>query len=225
MKDAIKELYGGSKCTKLVATILLTNLCNVHGVSNKFANELFALLRLHLLLTDNCLPNNYYVTKTLTRISRLDYKNIHACGRRCVLYQGEYKDVVYCPKCGASPYKDEMNKLFPMKMLRHFPIILRLQRMFRTPTMSKLMLWHSQNSSQNGLIRHQCDSKAWRQIHEKFPTLALDARNVHLALIVDGVNPYKLNHSTWSTWLVTLLNYNIPPWFCSRATNGNYEDF
>ncbi len=47
LEDAIIELYKGSKCTKLVATILFMNLCIVHGVSNKFANELFTLLHLH----------------------------------------------------------------------------------------------------------------------------------------------------------------------------------
>ncbi len=35
---------------------------------------------------------------------------------------------------------------------------------------------------------------------------------MHLALLADGVNPYKLTRSTWSTWLVLLLNYNIPLW-------------
>jgi len=119
LEDAIKELYGGSKCTKLTAIILFMNLCIVHGINNKFANELFTLLHFHLLHVDNCLPNNYYATKTLSKILMLDYKNIHACGKRCVLYQEEYKDVVYCPKCGASRYNDEGNKLFHVKVLRH----------------------------------------------------------------------------------------------------------
>jgi hypothetical protein len=35
---------------------------------------------------------------------------------------------------------------------------------------------------------------------------------VHLALATNGVNPYKLNHSTWSTWLAMLLNHNIFSW-------------
>jgi hypothetical protein len=59
--------------------------------------------------------------------------------------------------------------------------------------------------------------KAWRHIHEKFSPLALDARNVHLALATNGVNPYKLNHSTWSTWLaMLLLNDNIFPWLTTN---------
>lgn len=47
LEEAIKELYRGSKCTKLVVTILFMNLCMVHGVNNKFANE----LNFHSLMT------------------------------------------------------------------------------------------------------------------------------------------------------------------------------
>jgi hypothetical protein len=43
LEDAMKELYISTKCTKLAATILLMNFCTIHGVSNKFADELFAL--------------------------------------------------------------------------------------------------------------------------------------------------------------------------------------
>jgi hypothetical protein len=45
-----------------------------------------------------------------------------------------------------------------------------------------------------------------------FPPLAFDVRNVHLVLATNGVNPYKLNHSTWSIWLAMLLNHNIYSW-------------
>jgi len=67
MEEAIKELYRGSKCTKLIVTLLFMNLCTMHGIDNKFVDEFFTLLRLHLLLADNCLPQNYYVGKTLTK--------------------------------------------------------------------------------------------------------------------------------------------------------------
>ena len=29
---------------------------------------------------------------------------------------------------------------------------------------------------------------------------------------MDGVNPFNLYSTKWSTWLVVLVNYNIPPW-------------
>jgi hypothetical protein len=69
LEDAIKPLYRGAKSTELAATILLMNLCTVHGVSNNFIEELFALLHGHLLPPDNSLPKNYYAAKSL--ISKL----------------------------------------------------------------------------------------------------------------------------------------------------------
>jgi hypothetical protein len=67
------------------------------------------------------------------------------------------------------------------------------------------------------LVRHPCDSKAWRHFHDNInPTFGDDARTLHFAMAADGVNPFKQTRSTWSTWLVTLLNYNLPPWLCTK---------
>jgi hypothetical protein len=74
------------------------------------------------------------------------------------------------------------------------------------------MEWHSQNSSPNGLVKHPCDLKGWKHVHEKFPNFASNPRNFHFALATNGVNPFKLQQTTWSTWLMMLLNYNILPW-------------
>jgi hypothetical protein len=88
--------------------------------------------------------------------------------------------------------------------------------MFETPALSKFMLRHSQNNSLDGLVRHPCDSKAWKHVHAKFPTLGSYPKNVHLALSSNGVNLYKLTCSTWSTWPVMLLNYNILLWWKTK---------
>jgi hypothetical protein len=100
--------------------------------------------------------------------------------------------------------------------LRHFPIIPQLQRMFHSPTISSLMRWHEDNRSDreggDGLVRHPCDSKAWKHFHNNVDqTFGNDTRNFHFALAVDGVNPFKQTRSTWLTWPVMLLNYNLPP--------------
>ncbi len=192
LEDAMKELYAGAKCTKLGATIFLVNLCRVHGVMNKFANELFAFLHQHLLPKPNCLVGSYYAAKTLTRKLGLNYKVIHTCAKRCVLFKREHIDVICCPKCDEPCHRDESNKLLLVKMLCHFLIIPKLQRMYRTPTLFELMEWHSKNSSPNGLVKHPCDSKGWKHVHEKFPNFASNLRNFHLALATNGVNPFKL---------------------------------
>ena len=89
--------------------------------------------------------------------------------------------------------------------------------MFRTPTISELMVWHTKNTNTDGLVRHPCDSKAWKNVHENVDSsFGQDDRNIHLGLVADGVNPFKLQRTTWSTWPVMLSNYNIPPWLTTK---------
>jgi hypothetical protein len=49
LQEALQELYVGARSTKLATTILVMNLCTIHGVSNNFADELFAILHAHIL--------------------------------------------------------------------------------------------------------------------------------------------------------------------------------
>ncbi len=84
--EACQPLYSGAKSSMLVATLLLMNVCKVHGVSNKFVDELLALLHKHLLPLDNCLPPTMYVVKTLTSKVGLKYNNIDACVNGSVLF-------------------------------------------------------------------------------------------------------------------------------------------
>jgi hypothetical protein len=221
LEEAIKSLYARARSTKLAATVLLMNLCTVHGVSNCFVDELFTILQGHLLPEENCLPKNYYAAKTLTRNLGLSYNTIHACESGCILFKGVHADKEHCPKCSKPRFKDKRRKKFPVKVLRHFPLIPRLQRLFRSPTISKLMHWHWENKSSrergDNLVRHPCDSKAWKHFHDNIDTTFRDdPRNVHFAMAADGVNPFKQTRSSWSTWLVTLLNYNLPPWLCTK---------
>lgn len=41
-------------------------------------------------------------------------------------------------------------------------------------------------------------------------------RNIRFGLATDGINPFSIKRSTWSTWPVVLLNYNIPPWLTTK---------
>jgi hypothetical protein len=56
LEDAIRGLYRGAKSLKLAATILLLNLCSVHGVNNSSVDELFSILHGHILPEGNSLP-------------------------------------------------------------------------------------------------------------------------------------------------------------------------
>jgi hypothetical protein len=196
LEEAVGGLYEGAKSSTLAATILLLNLCIVHGVSNCFMNELFCILHGHILLDGNSLPRNNYAARTLTRKLGLTYNTIHACESGCVLFRGVLANATECPQCRKPRFKDQTRQKFPVKVLRHFPIIPRLQRMFRSPTISDLLTWHSENRSDreggDNMVRHPCDSQAWRHFYENVdPDFGLELRNIHFALAADGVNPFK----------------------------------
>ncbi len=83
--------------------------------------------------------------------------------------------------------------------------------------MAELLTWHKYGASLNGLIRNVANSMAWKHINEKWPKFVNDACNIWLGLALDGVDPFGDLSSYHSTWLVTLLNYNLPPWLVTKC--------
>jgi hypothetical protein len=111
--ETCQPLYNGAKCTKLASTLLLMNVCTIHGLSNKFVDELLALLHRHLLPKDNLLLPSMYVAKSLIRKVGLDYKHIHACVNGCIIFWKWYETLEACPKCKAIWYKKFGKSLVP----------------------------------------------------------------------------------------------------------------
>ena len=64
-----------------------------------------------------------------------EYISYHVCPNVCIIYRGEYADKDICPKYGHDRYIESNNKAkahdHPHKILRHMPIIPRIQRLFR----------------------------------------------------------------------------------------------
>jgi hypothetical protein len=106
-------------------------------------DELLFLLHKYLLLQDNCLTANMYHAKALTCKVGLNYKVIYACPNGCVLFQGVQVELMACLKCRSNHYKYVGQSHKPIKVLHHFPIILRLKCMFKAHVMSNLMVWHA----------------------------------------------------------------------------------
>jgi hypothetical protein len=55
-------------------------------------------------------------------------------------------------------------------------------------------------------------SKHGHTLKNSWPKFASDPCNVRLGFALDGVNPFKKQSTTWSTWPVIMLNYNLLPW-------------
>jgi hypothetical protein len=88
--------------------------------------------------------------------------------------------------------------------------------MYSTPAMAASMVWHRLGHSSDGLICHVVDSLQWKWVDEQLGDFGMEDRNIRLGLATDGVNPYGVKRSTWSTWPVCLLNYNVPSWLTMK---------
>jgi len=89
-----------------------------------------------------------------------------------MLYCGQYENEQSCQKCRATQFKVVGKSLVPQKVLKHFPLIPRLKRMYNTPMQTSLMTWHVSNKSGDKLVQHAADSMQWQFIDEKWPNFA-----------------------------------------------------
>lgn len=215
-ESARVRLFAGSSLSSLSATLLLLMCCRTHGCSTAFIDELFKLLSKSILPTTNSLPPSEYLASKTLRELGLAYKSIHVCPNSCMLFREEHEADTHCAKCNAPRYRRVGKSWIPAKVLRHFPLLPRIQRMFSTPLQASYLTWHKHYAGKAGPMRCVPDSPQWKKIDQDYPEFASEPRNIRFALATDGVNPFSVKRSTWSTWPVLLLNYNIPPWLTTK---------
>jgi hypothetical protein len=74
------------------------------------------------------------------------------------------------------------------------------------------MDFHAKKGSQDDVLRIPTYGFALKYIKEKWPIFKEEPHNVRLSLATDGVNPFERICSTYSVWLVFVINNNLPPW-------------
>ena len=222
--DAETPLYPScANHSKLSAIVSLFRLKTKNGWSDKSFDDLLETLP-EMLPEDNVLHTSLYEVKKFLKSFDMGYEKIHACVNDCCLFRKKLKKLDSCPKCKASRWKinqhtGEIKKGVPQKVLRYFPIIPRLERMFRSEEMARNLRWHSTNQSSDGKLRHPVDSVTWKQMNDKYPTFAAEERNIRLGLSTDRFNPFNMQSSKYSCWPVLLVNYNLPPNLCMKKEN------
>ena len=209
-------IYDGARMTKLSSILALLNLQSRHNASNILLDEVFHLLHDLLLPEDNVLLGSWSEAKSVLRSMGMEYHIIHACVNDCILFRGEHKDRVDCPEYAEHRYERNMlTEQVPRKSVRWFPIIPRLLHQFRCKDLAELMVWHSKNRSEEGVIRLPVDSPAFKHVEDTWPEFKTDPRHVRLGLAGDGISPHNLGRPT-SIWPIVLTNYNIPPWLSTK---------
>ena len=134
----------------------------------------------------------------------------------CILYRRKYVDKEICLKCRHDKYDKSKKKGKscgpPFKILRHMPIIPRIQRLFHCKEIAMLQGWHASHKSELGVMHIPMDSISMKHIEDTWPEKFKDeVQSLRLSIAMDGVNPYSLQNTNYSIWRVVVINNNILP--------------
>lgn len=215
LTSAQRELYPGCKSHSRLSFLLkLVHLKDLNHWSNKSFEMLLKLMK-EALPSGDSLPATYYEAKKMLRDLGLGYESIHACVNDCVLFRNELEENDECPVCKESRWKEHKGKIkrVPRKVLRYFPLILRLQRLFMNKEIASDLRYHSDKRIvEENVLRHPSDGEAWKDLDKRYPWLAQEPRHLRLGLATDGFNPFGTMSSSYSVWPVIIVVYNLPPW-------------
>lgn len=231
LEAANEELYEGyTSFSKLSFILHLFHLkCMFHWSSQPFT-------MLPKLLVDEFpqimeFPLSYYDGKKMIKDLRFGYEKIDACPNNCILYMGDLLGAEKCHVCSAPRWKVGKSKKHgaiekdnattkgePFKVIRYFPLIPRLKRIYMSPKTANDMRWHNEDRVKDGKLRHP-SALSWREFDKLYPKFSSDPRSVRLALTSDGFSPYRLMNTNYSTWPMVLIPYNLPPWLCMKPSS------
>jgi hypothetical protein len=80
------------------------------------------------------------------------------------------------------------------------------------------MRWHADDYTNDSVLRHQADGKAWKAFDNLYLDFLSDNRNVQLRLTLDRFNHFGNMSTSHNIWPVMLVRYNLPPWMCMKQT-------
>jgi hypothetical protein len=219
LEDAKHALCPGSVQSRFSFLVRMLHMKSYYRISNIAFSAMLKFWSESVPSTG--LPDSYDKAKRYLKEMGLGYELIHVCENNCVLFCKDLANHDNCPKCKESRWVDaDTAKRLPKKVLRYFPLIPRLKRMFANKATSEETRWHKDKRVPvENEMSHPADGEAWKDFDELFPTFADDARNLRLGLATDGFNPFGNMNTSYSMWPVLLKVYNLPPWACTDASN------
>ena len=220
MAEAKRELYPGcTKFSKFSFVVKLLHMKSFYRISNTAFSAILKLLG-KAFPAVNTVPKSYDDAKKLLRRLGLGYESIHVCLNNCVLFRKQYAELDHCPFYETSRWKDPERKRIPQKVLRHFSLVPRLQRMFVSKEAAEETQWHKlKRQPQEKEMSHPADGEAWQDFDRQYPDFVEDARNIRLGLATDGFNPFGNMNTKYSMWPVIVVPCNLPPWACMEESN------
>jgi len=137
VSDGSQQLYPCCKrFSKLQFLVRFLHLKNLWGISNGCFDDFLSLIK-EALPEGELLPKNFHEAKKFVKAIGIGYKCIDACINDCILFRKEYANAKFCPVCKSSRWKSVKGGVdgrrvhrVPAKVVRHFPLKKRLQRLF-----------------------------------------------------------------------------------------------
>jgi hypothetical protein len=219
LEDAKKSLSPGSSHSKFSFLVRMLYIKSRYRIGNTAFSVIMQLLSEGYPRSE--LPKSYDEAKKYLKELGLGFENIDVCKNNCVLFRKRYLKADVCPVCNESRWKDGTGtKRVPHKVLRHFPLIPRLKRIFASKRTSQETRWHKEvRTPVDNVMSHPADGEAWKDFDRREKTFSADPRNIRLALATDGFNPFGNLSTQYSMWPVLLTPLNLPPWECVNPAN------
>jgi hypothetical protein len=134
--DSKKALSSGSSHSKFSFVVRMLYMKSRYRISNTSFSAMMKLMSDGYPNSE--LPKSYNEAMKYLKELGLGYKNIHVCKNNCVLFWNVNAKMNECPVCKESRWKDETgSKRVPHKVLRHFPLLPRLKRIFASKQTSE----------------------------------------------------------------------------------------
>ena len=216
LRNCVDPVFEGCTENRLQCGIVLMTLASVYGVSDNFLTTLLSYLAGTLLPRSNSLPRSAYELKTMIRRLGLEHERIDSCPEGHILFEGDVNGgLEQCPVCNHPRYIPCSNQV-PYSMTRYFPLIPKLQRLYKCPRLADLLQHHGDSMFDGESMRSVADSYQWQEISRLYPEFQDVATHLRLALVVDGVCPHGHQNSKHSTWIVLIAIYNFPGWLTTK---------
>ncbi|XP_066385135.1 uncharacterized protein [Miscanthus floridulus] len=200
LEDEKKSLSPGSSHSKFSFLVRMLYIKSRYRIGNTGFSIMMKLLSSGFPQSE--LPKSYDEAKKYLGELGLGYENIHVCKNNCVLFRKRYEKGNVCLVCKTSRWQDETgNKKVPHKVLRHFPLLPRLKRIFASKRTSEETQWHKKKRMPvDNVMSHPADGEAWKDFDTREPSFADDPRNLRLALATDGFNPFGNMSTQTHAW-------------------------
>ena len=139
IEEAKRAASDGGTFFRFTFTVKMLHVKSYYRISNAAFNAILRILTLQY--PKSSIPRNYDEALGIIGRLGLGYDTIHVCPNNCVLFRKQLAKLDNCPKCNASRWKDGRRQILE-KVLRNFPFIPRLQRMFISKEQSDEVQWH-----------------------------------------------------------------------------------